>query len=100
MKDFLEHLDKAFEHRVRLGMASLLAVNEQLTYGDLKEKLDLTDGNLATHMRSLVAVGYVTEEKAFVNRKPQTTYALTPAGREALVKHLEALEALLKSLDT
>ncbi len=99
MKGLFDKLDKAFEHRVRLGIMSLLAIQDDMPYTELKQQLDLTDGNLATHMRTLLQAGYVNEEKKFANRKPLTSYTITPEGREAFMKHLEALEALLKSLE-
>jgi len=96
MKDIITHLNPAFDHRNRLGIMSVLAVNDWVEYGTLKELLNLTDGNLASHLKPLEAQEYITVRKQFVGRKPQTTYAATDKGREAFRIHLDALEALLK----
>jgi len=96
MKDIITHLNPAFDHRNRLGIMSVLAVNDWVEYSTLKELLNLTDGNLASHLKPLEAQDYVTVRKQFVGRKPQTTYAATDKGREAFRIHLDALEALLK----
>ncbi|MEO6760156.1 MAG: transcriptional regulator [Saprospiraceae bacterium] len=96
MKDIITQLNPAFDHRNRLGIMSVLAVNDWVEYGTLKELLNLTDGNLASHLKPLEAQEYVTVRKQFVGRKPQTTYMATEKGREAFRIHLDALEALLK----
>ena len=96
MKDIITHLNPAFDHRNRLGLMSVLAVNDWVEYSTLKELLNLTDGNLASHLKPLEAQEYITVRKQFVGRKPQTTYAATDKGREAFKIHLDALEALLK----
>jgi len=96
MKDILTQLNPVFDHRNRLGIMSILMVNEWVDYGTLKELLDLTDGNLASHMKPLEAAAYVTYSKQFVGRRPQTTYAATAAGKTAFKAHLDALEAILK----
>jgi len=96
MKDILTQLNPVFNHRNRLGIMSILAVNDWVDYGTLKELLNLTDGNLASHMKPLEAAEYVEYRKQFVGRRPQTTYAATAAGKTAFKAHLEALEAMLK----
>jgi predicted ArsR family transcriptional regulator len=96
MKDILTQLNPVFDHRNRLGIMSILAVNDWVDYGTLKELLDLTDGNLASHMKPLEAAEYVEYRKQFVGRRPQTTYAATAAGKTAFKAHLDALESLLK----
>ncbi len=96
MKDIITQLNPAFDHRNRLGIMSVLAVNDWVEYSTLKELLNLTDGNLASHLKPLESQAYVTVRKQFVGRKPQTTYAATDKGREAFRIHLDALEALLK----
>ncbi|MBC7773900.1 MAG: transcriptional regulator [Phycisphaerae bacterium] len=96
MKDILTQLNPVFDHRNRLGIMSILAVNDWVDYGTLKELLDLTDGNLASHMKPLEAAEYVEYRKQFVGRRPQTTYAVTAAGKAAFKAHLDALEAMLK----
>ena len=96
MKDIITQLNPAFDHRNRLGIMSVLAVNDWVEYSTLKELLNLTDGNLASHLKPLEGQEYITVRKQFVGRKPQTTYAATDKGREAFKIHLDALEALLK----
>jgi DNA-binding MarR family transcriptional regulator len=96
MKDIITQLNPAFDHRNRLGIMSILAVNDWVEYSTLKELLDLTDGNLASHLKPLEAAEYVAFRKQFVGRRPQTTYAATDKGKEAFKAHLDALEALLK----
>ncbi|MCB9282624.1 MAG: transcriptional regulator [Lewinellaceae bacterium] len=99
MKDYLQDLNKAFESRVRLGIMSALMVNESLDFNALKELLDLTDGNLASHSRALENEKYIRVEKSFVGRKPNTRFSITPAGKEAFERHLAALEALLRNVE-
>ncbi len=96
MKDILIQLNPVFDHRNRLGIMSILAVNDWVDYGTLKELLNLTDGNLASHMKPLEAAEYVEFKKQFVGRRPQTTYAATEKGKLAFKAHLDALENLLK----
>lgn len=95
MKDLLNELDKAFENRVRLGIMSALVVNDFLDFNALKELLGVTDGNLASHMKSLEKSGYVNFKKEFLDRKPNTKYFATDAGKEAFRKHINAIEQLL-----
>jgi DNA-binding MarR family transcriptional regulator len=96
MKDLLDSLDKAFESRVRLGIMAILMVNEQVDFNQLKELLDVTDGNLASHLKQLEASSYIIVNKQFVGRKPNTTYAATTEGKEAFHNHLNAIEKLIK----
>lgn len=98
MKDLLAQFNKAFESKARLNIMSVLLVNESLSFNALKELLQLTDGNLATHLRALEETGYVLVSKQFVGRKPNTTYAATAAGRQAFTDHLNALEEFIKGL--
>jgi len=97
MIEMLEHFNKAFESKARLGIMSVLMVNEELSFNSLKELLQLTDGNLATHLRSLEEQGYLHVQKQFIGRKPNTTYTATDDGRKAFTNHLNALEAFIKS---
>lgn len=97
MKAIIENLNKAFENRVRLGVMSVLMVNEWQDFNTLKELLDVTDGNLASHLSALEKAGYVEVRKTFIGKKPNTSYAATEAGRTAFKDHLDALEALLKN---
>jgi predicted ArsR family transcriptional regulator len=96
MKEILTQLNPAFDHRNRLGIMSVLAVNEWVDYNTLKELLQLTDGNLASHLKPLETNEYIEYRKQFVGRRPQTTYAATEKGKSAFKAHLDALELLLK----
>lgn len=97
MKDILQDLNKAFENKIRLGIMSALIVNDALDFNTLKELLDVTDGNLASHIKSLVKSEYIDVEKQFLNNKPHTQYTATENGRLAFIKHIKAIEQLLKS---
>ena len=92
----LKNINKAFESKVRLGIMSVLMVNDELDFSSLKSLLELTDGNLASHTRSLEEMGYIESKKQFIGRKPNTTYNITQEGRVAFTDHLNALEAFLK----
>ena len=96
MKDILKDLNKAFENRIRLGIMSALVVNDHLDFNALKDLLEVTDGNLASHLRSLEKKNYITFKKEFLNRKPNTKYYATEAGKDAFVRHIKAIEQLLK----
>ncbi|WP_424494201.1 winged helix-turn-helix domain-containing protein [Salinimicrobium sp. GXAS 041] len=96
MKTIINGLHKAFESRVRLGIMSTLAVNETLDFKALKEYLDVTDGNLASHLKALEKENFIAVEKSFVGRKPNTQYQMTKAGRKAFELHLNTLENLIK----
>ena len=97
MKHLLDKLSNTkLDNRIRLGIMSILMVNDWVGFGTFKEMLGLTDGNLASHMKVLEKEGYVEFRKEFVGRKPQTTYTATVAGRKAFNDHLKALEELLK----
>ena len=97
MKIIIDGLHKAFEHRVRLGIMSVLAVNDMLDYNSLKDYLDITDGNLANHLKALEKEAFIGLKKSFVGRKPNTKYFMTKAGKKAFDNHLKALELILKS---
>lgn len=94
--DWLEGLDALLEPRVRLAVAVLLSRHDRLSFSRLKALLEETDGNLGAHLRRLEDAGYVAVKKAFVDRRPVTWYGLTAAGRRALVRHLDALAAVLR----
>jgi DNA-binding MarR family transcriptional regulator len=96
MKKILTKLNKAFDHRVRLGIMSVLMVNDWVEFTFLKETLELTDGRLASHIKALEKEKYLEVRKRFVGRKPNTTYRVTEQGRQAFQAHLDALEELLK----
>lgn len=89
-------LDVVIHERVRLSIVSVLAARRKMAYLELRSILDLTDGNLAGHIRVLEKAGYVGVEKTFVDRKTRTTYRLTPRGRRAFQRHVEKLESLLR----
>ncbi len=97
MKVSIDELHKAFESRVRLGIMAALAVNDKLDFNSLKEYLDITDGNLASHIKSLEKEKFIGVEKSFIDRKPNTKYYMTKEGRKAFNEHLKALEKLIKS---
>ncbi|MFP8488840.1 winged helix-turn-helix domain-containing protein [Gracilimonas sp. Q87] len=97
MKLSFDDLHKAFENRVRLGIMSTLAVNDSLDFTSLKEFLDVTDGNLATHVKKLEKEGFLEVEKSFIDNKPNTSYSMTPEGKKAFDEHLKALEQIIKS---
>lgn len=94
MKGF-NQLNKAFESRVRLGLMSILSVNSWVSYKEIKDLLEVTDGNLASHVQSLEKIKYLEIKKQFIGKKPLTTYKVTKMGQEAFKKHIEGLEKLL-----
>lgn len=88
--------DKAFENVVRLRVMSILMVNEEFDFNSFKELLDVTDGNLASHLKNLEKQEYISVNKSFVGRKPLTNYSATESGKKAFQDHLEFLENLIK----
>jgi DNA-binding HxlR family transcriptional regulator len=94
----LPELDRLIHERLRLGIVSALAANASLSFNDLKRLLATTDGNLSVHARKLEEAGYVTCNKSFEGRMPKTEYALTAAGRKALEKYLNHMEALIHAM--
>ena len=98
----LESADDAFDRliygRVRLGILSALAVNQPLTFNDLKALFDVTDGNLSAHARKLEDAGYITCRKTFEARRPRSEYRLTATGRKALNRYLSHIEAVIKAM--
>lgn len=100
MSSYLADFNKVFESRVRLGMMSLLVVQEQVDFGQIKENLELSDGNLASHMAALEKIGFVEVRKQFIGKKPNTTYAITAHGRAAFLEHLTSLEKLIKQIQS
>jgi DNA-binding MarR family transcriptional regulator len=91
-------LNKAFESRIRLGIMALLLVEDSVDYNSLKESLDVTDGNLASHIKALEKEAYISVEKSFFGKKPHTRYQVTALGRVEFDKHLKTLEAILKKI--
>ena len=90
-------LDRLIHERMRLGIVSALAVNESLTFNDLKRLMQTTDGNLSVHARKLEDAAYVTCKKFFEGRVPRSEYRLTAAGRRALERYLDHMEALIRA---
>jgi DNA-binding MarR family transcriptional regulator len=90
-------LDRLIHERLRLGILSALAVNESLSFNDLKKLMQTTDGNLSVHARKLEEADYIACAKSFEGRMPKTEYSITPAGRRALERYLDHMEALIKS---
>ena len=96
VKDVIDKLNKAFENRIRLGIMSALMVNESVDFLTLKELLDVTDGNLASHITALEKADYIAVKKEFVGKKTKTSYVVTSLGRKEFNLHLNALEKILK----
>ncbi|WP_295128981.1 transcriptional regulator [uncultured Chitinophaga sp.] len=90
------NLNKIFESRIRLGVMSVLMVNEEVNFNDLKEVLEVTDGNLASHLSTLEENGFLKVHKGFIGRKTNTTYSITKAGEKAFKGHITALEQMIK----
>jgi DNA-binding MarR family transcriptional regulator len=99
LKNYIQYLNKAFENRIRLGIMSILMVNDKVEFSSMKEMLDITDGNLASHISALEKLEYIEVHKQFIGKKPNTTYSVTKAGKKAFNEHLDALEKLLKQRD-
>lgn len=98
MKNPIEQLQKVFDSRVRLGIMSALMVNEHVSFNELKELIQVTDGNLASHLKALEENAYLKVNKAFVGRKTNTTYTITRSGEKAFRLHLDALEKMIRSM--
>jgi DNA-binding MarR family transcriptional regulator len=97
MKSIIEQFNPLFENRIRLAVMSILAVNDRMDFNTLKQTLDLTDGNLASHVAALEKNNYVSISKKFVGKKTLTTYAVTAAGKRAFTEHLDAIEQLIST---
>lgn len=97
MKNPISNLQKVFESRIRLGIMSALMVNDKLDFNALKDLLDLTDGNLASHLKALEQQEIIVVSKQFVGRKPSTTYTSTDIGKNLFRQHLAALEELINN---
>ncbi|MES2794523.1 MAG: transcriptional regulator [Bacteroidota bacterium] len=98
MKNLIADINKAFENRIRLGIMSILMVHDWVDFGELKETLNLTDGNLASHITALEKENYIQIRKAFIGKRPNTSFQATKAGKQAFQEHLNALEALIKGI--
>ena len=95
MTSIIAKLNKAFDSRIRLGIMSILSVNESVDFNTMKELLELTDGNLASHLKALENNGYLQVSKQFIGRKPNTKYQITELGRNDFKEHVNALEKLI-----
>ena len=96
MKKIIENLNKAFESRIRLAIMSALMVNDSIDFNSLKEMMDITDGNLASHISTLEKNNYIKVKKRFIGKKPFTSYSASEKGRKKFSEHLDALEKLIK----
>ncbi|MBK7710633.1 MAG: transcriptional regulator [Bacteroidales bacterium] len=97
MKNLIDNLNKVFDSRIRLGIMSVLMVNEKFDFNSLKETLNVTDGNLASHLKALEEKGMIRVNKQFIGRKPNTSYSATSSGIFDFQQHLKALENIIKS---
>lgn len=93
----INNLSKLFDSRVRLGIMSALTVNNEVSFNDLKDLLEITDGNLASHLKALEENSIIKVEKGFIGRKTNTTYAITKAGEKEFKLHISALEKMIQS---
>ncbi len=98
MNNPIANLNKVFDSRIRLGIMSTLMVNEAINFNELKQLINVTDGNLASHIKSLEESGYIKVNKGFIGRKTNTIYTITKAGQKAFLQHLRALEKMIKSI--
>ncbi|GEO10559.1 winged helix-turn-helix domain-containing protein [Segetibacter aerophilus] len=99
MNNPIQNLNKIFDSRIRLGIMSALMVNSEVNFNELKELIQVTDGNLASHLKTLEENEYVKVQKGFIGRKTNTTYSVTKAGQKAFKAHLDALEQMIKSMN-
>ncbi|MDR0803410.1 transcriptional regulator [Fluviicola sp.] len=97
MTSIISGINKIFDHRIRLGIMSVLMVNDSVDFNRLKELLEVTDGNLASHIKALEQSEYILIKKQFIGKKPNTTYEASPLGKQIFAKHLAALEQLIKT---
>ena len=99
MKNPIENLNKIFDSRIRLGIMSALMVNASINFNDLKQLINVTDGNLASHIKALEESGYIKVQKWFIGRKTNTLYSATKSGEKAFRAHLDALEKMIKNIE-
>lgn len=95
----IDKLNKVFESRIRIGIMSALVVNDQVNFNELKALIDVTDGNLSSHLKTLEDNGYIKVQKGFIGRKTNTTYSITNAGEKAFKEHISAMEEIIKNLN-
>lgn len=98
MKNPINGLNKVFDNRIRLGVMSMLRVNDEMSFNELKELLEVTDGNLATHLTTLEQENFIKVHKGFIGRKTNTTYSITKPGEKAFNEHITALEKMINNL--
>lgn len=98
MKNPIANLNKVFDSRIRLGIMSALVVNAEVNFIELKELINVTDGNLASHLKTLEENGFIKVHKGFIGRKTNTVYSITKSGEKAFKLHLDALEAMIRSI--
>jgi DNA-binding MarR family transcriptional regulator len=98
MKNPIVNLNKIFDSRIRMGVMSILLVNDEVNFNDLKQMLELTDGNLASHLINLEENGFIKVHKGFIGRKTNTTYSITRSGEKAFKEHIDALENIIKAM--
>jgi DNA-binding HxlR family transcriptional regulator len=99
MKNPIGNLNKIFDSRIRMGVMSVLLVNTEVSFNELKQLLELTDGNLASHLVNLEENGFVKVHKGFIGRKTNTTYSITKAGEKSFKDHLQALENMIRGVN-
>ncbi len=97
MKNPIEQLNKIFDSRIRLGIMSALVINQQLNFNELKEIIEVTDGNLASHLKTLEESKFIKVDKGFIGRKTNTIYSITKSGEKAFRQHLDALEKMIQA---
>jgi DNA-binding HxlR family transcriptional regulator len=95
MTSIIARLNKIFDSRIRLGIMSILSVNEFADFNSMKDLLEITDGNLASHLKTLENNNYIQSKKQFIGRKPNTRYEITELGKNCFKEHLNALEKLI-----
>lgn len=98
MSSPISNLNKVFDSRIRIGVMSALMAAERTSFNELKALMEVTDGNLATHLKTLEEAGFLKVSKGFVGRKTSTTYTVTKAGDKAFRAHLDALEQIIRNL--
>ena len=99
MRVEIDQLNKIFDSRIRIGIMSALMVNEDMNFNDLKALIDATDGNLATHLKTLEEHKFIKVHKGFIGRKTNTVYTVTAAGEKAFRAHLDALEKIIRHIN-
>ena len=98
MNNPIGNLNKVFDSRIRMGVMSILLMNEEMSFNNLKQLLELTDGNLASHLTNLEENAYIKVHKGFIGRKTNTTYSITRLGEKAFKDHIVALENMIKGV--